>query len=286
MRVGTVDPHKITPVILAGGRGTRLRPLTADHRPKPFLKLLSLESIFQETIRRVSNLGAPMIVCDQAFSEKIQAEMGGVGAVAQNIIGEPMGRSTGPAVALAAFLLKDTDNLMMVMPSDHYMRGVDLTYGLQAWREESGFLIYGAVPQKPSRRYGYMQADAEGRLQRFIEKPDRYKARALYSQGGVFWNTGIFLTRPAHFLSCLKVQVPAVYEACEAAVRKGRRNGERFYPDSDSYKRAPSIAVDYAVMEHITDARVVPIGGIWHDVGCWPDLVNVLIKRLIMNIVR
>lgn len=270
----------IVPVILAGGEGRRLRPLTGASRPKPLLRPFSLHSLLQQTLINASVFAPPVIVCSHSFSKKIMDECSDVQVEPRAIIAEPFQRGTCAAIASAAFFLQKENPLMLVMPSDHMIASADIfqraVYSGIEHISVDGLMIFGCPPVSAATRYGYIRTRQDGeifRLEAFVEKPDPFQARALSKAPGVFWNTGIFLCRARVFLNLLLQHAPDIFNSVYAAFEQGETGEVFFYPDFDLYDAVPSMAVDYAVMEKLTSARVLPLETQWHDVGCWQRLI-------------
>jgi mannose-1-phosphate guanylyltransferase/mannose-6-phosphate isomerase len=293
---------EIVPVILAGGKGMRLRPLTRPDKPKPFLKAFSGYSLMQETALRsagisgvetalrsagISGVAAPVVVCDALWAGKAQDELNALGFTAR-IVAEPMGRSTGAAIALAAFaLMRDggRDDAMLVLPSDHYVedraafRAAVMEMREALARGGADVVLLGAQPDAPHARYGYICADERGGVEQFVEKPDVAEAQALLETGRAFWNTGVFMMRPSVYLDVLQRSCADIYDAVEMAAQRGEWEFGIFNAEAASYGDAPEISVDYAVMERLRDfgckARLVRFDAYWRDVGCWGSLLRV-----------
>ncbi len=299
--------QNIAPVILCGGSGTRLWPLSRETYPKQFVDLGGGKTLFKDTVLRARHTPdtlEPVIVCNEAHRFYVTAELYKCGTtsgaascvVAQNsasacgnssnngcygkILLEPAPRNTAPAIALAAFALQDggADPLMLVLPSDHAI-GDESTFfeGVKnaAVLAEQGYIVtFGITPTGPETGFGYIeQGEALGapgyKVARFVEKPDAAAASAMLAKGGYSWNSGMFLVRASVYLKELERFAPQIYDACRAAW-KGRKDDQVFSrPDSEAFLASPSDSIDYAVMEQTTLAAVVPLGVSWSDLGSW-----------------
>ena len=272
----------IIPVILSGGSGTRLWPLSRGARPKQMLDLLGAGSMLGVTAARVTDealFAPPMLVAAAAHAEAIEAALPGIGG----LILEPEGKNTAPAIALAA-LAADADDVLLVLPSDHLIadaagfrdavrralpfaeQGWLVTFGMKAERGETG---YGYIERGPALGEGVHQAV------RFVEKPDAATAGRYVAGGRHDWNGGIFLIRAGAFLEALARHAPEIAEAAKAAMAGARREGGRIHPDAAAFAAAPSVSVDYAVMEKADKVAVVPVAIGWSDVGSWDALHEV-----------
>lgn len=283
---------QIHPVILSGGSGTRLWPLSRAAYPKQFLKLVSDRSLLQETAAR--NLGdvgfaAPLVVCNENHRFLVTEQLGELGIRPQVILLEPLARNTGPAIAAAALWLqaRDPDALMLVQPSDHvidnpadFHRAV--MRGLPA--AQAGRLVtFGVKPMWPDTGYGYIQAsdpldgidDGALDVDRFVEKPDRDTAQRFLDSGTFYWNSGIFLLSVRTYLDELAQINAAMLDACRAAVADAREDAGSLHLDAGHFGRAPALSIDHAVMEHTERAAVVPVDIAWNDVGSWSALQGI-----------
>lgn len=282
---------QIHPVILSGGAGTRLWPLSRAAYPKQLLKLSSQRTMLQDTVARgLADVGfaAPLLVCNDEHRFLVDGQLQEIGVRPQAILLEPAARNTAPAIAAAALwlLARDPDALMLVQPSDHVIAATAdfhraVMRGLSA-AQDGRLVTFGIRPSRPDTGYGYIQAGAalgggDGVLEvdRFVEKPDIATARRFVDSGAFYWNSGIFLLGARSFLGELSRINPAMLEACERAVRDGNEDLGFFRLDGDAFAGAPSLSIDHAVMEHTARAAVVPVDMAWSDVGSWPALRDI-----------
>ncbi|MFO0995354.1 MAG: mannose-1-phosphate guanylyltransferase/mannose-6-phosphate isomerase [Alphaproteobacteria bacterium] len=277
---------RIHPVLLSGGAGTRLWPLSRALYPKQLMPLVSSESLLQETVRRVADrarFAEPTLVSNEDHRFIIAEQLRAIGITPKAILLEPEGRNTAPAVAAAALALDDADALLLVLPSDHVIRDraaflATVEGGIQA-AEEGALVIFGVVPDKPETGYGYIRRGrpyervrGAYRVRRFVEKPDERRAARYVSSGDYYWNAGMFLFRARDYLSEIERLQPAMLSACRAAVAKSRKDLDFLRLDREAFSASPSISIDYAVMEHTQKAVVVPLDAGWSDVGAWSAL--------------
>lgn len=282
---------QIHPVILSGGSGTRLWPLSRASYPKQLLQLASERTMLQETVARgLSDMGfaPPVLVCNEEHRFLVDDQLQQIGIKPQAILLEPLARNTGPAIAAAALwlLARDPDALMLVQPSDHVIASLPefhaaVMRGLAA--AQSGRLVtFGIKPSRADTGYGYIQSadpidgtDGVFSVDRFVEKPDSATAQRFVNSGAFFWNSGIFLLSARAYLGELSRINPAMLNACERAVRNGQEDLPFFRLSSDSFGEAPDLSIDHAVMEHTNRAAVVPVDMAWSDVGSWRALRDV-----------
>lgn len=269
---------KITPVILTGGSGTRLWPLSRAARPKQFLPLLSERTMLEETLARVGGDGfTPPILVGGAAQTDTLARLASGNAT---IILEPVARNTAPAIALAA-LGVSPETLLLVMPSDHAIAdsaAFEVAVGKAVALAADGWLVtFGIAPTGPETGYGYIRrGEALGnhgyRVEAFVEKPDAETAQGYCDTGGYDWNGGIFLFTAGTFLDALRQHAPAIETAARAAIDAAKDDGRTIRPDADAFAASPSISIDYAVMEKATRVAVVPADMGWSDIGSWDAL--------------
>lgn len=275
--------RRITPVILSGGSGTRLWPLSRTERPKQLLSLTHEQTMLQLTALRVADTArfeAPLVVANAAHAEMIEEQIAATGVSSPTLILEPAGRNTAPAIALAA-LAVDPDALLLVMPSDHVIARVDnFLAAIEAARPlvEQGWLVtFGITASAPETGYGYICRGEElapgvHRVERFVEKPDRATAEAYLASGRYSWNGGIFLFRARDYLTALEAHAPAIAAAVRDAMADARHDNSRIHPSAEAFTASPSDSIDYAVMERAESVAVVPVEMGWSDVGSWDAL--------------
>jgi len=277
---------QLQPVLLSGGSGTRLWPLSREAYPKQFLPLAGDDTMVQATWRRVEALAdlAPIVVANEEHRFLVAEQLRQVGAPVPAILLEPVGRNTAPAIAAAALqaMAGGADPLLLVLPSDHVVR--DVAGFQRAVREassaaEAGALVtFGIVPDAPETGFGYIQAEAGDGLRqvlRFVEKPDAATARSYLDAGGYYWNSGMFLFRASRYLEELARFRPDIVDAVRAAHAAARHDGDFVRLDKDAFSACQSDSIDYAVMEKTADAMVLPVDIGWNDVGSWSALWDV-----------
>jgi len=289
------------PVILSGGSGTRLWPLSRAALPKQLLPLASEKTLLQETVLRLSGLmdaGAPLIVCNNDHRFLIAEQMRDIEVTPLAIFLEPVGRNTAPAAAIAALhlLKQDADAVMLLLPADHLIRDVPAFHtaigeGMKAVAS-SHLVTFGIVPDAPETGYGYIQQgtalDACGahNVARFVEKPRREDAEQFLASGDYFWNSGMFLFSCKQFLDELGEFRPDILAACEQALARGQHDLDFCRLDKGAFAACPSDSIDYALMEHTRHAAVVPTDIGWNDIGAWSALWEVGEKDTAGNVTR
>lgn len=279
------ENNALVPVILCGGSGTRLWPLSREAYPKQFLPLLGQRSLLQATWQRIAPLaGAPLLVSGAEHRFMVAEQLRQVDCQPAAIILEPVGRNTAPAIAVAALqaVAEGADPVLLVLPSDHVVIDEggfrEAVQAALASAQAGALVTFGIVPTAPETGYGYIRAPGgegvRGVLQ-FVEKPDRATAGRYLASGGYFWNSGMFMFRASRYLSELGRLQPAMLDACRLALAKGSRDEDFLRLDADAFAACPADSIDYAVMEKTADARMLPIAVGWNDVGSWSALWQV-----------
>ena len=279
----------LTPVILSGGAGTRLWPLSRELYPKQLLALTGERTMIQQTALRLEGLaaGAPVVVCNEAHRFLVAEQLRQLGIDPQAIVLEPMGRNTAPAIALAAHAaLKAAgpgtaaDPLLLVLPADHVIRDVPAfhkaVHAARAAAQQGQLVTFGIVPTTPETGYGYIQrGPATGpvyRIARFVEKPSAEVAKDFVASGDYYWNSGMFLFGARRYLEELGRFAPAIASACADAFTAAKSDLDFTRVDERLFESCPADSIDYAVMEKTSDAVVVPLAAGWSDVGSWAAL--------------
>ena len=277
----------IHPVILSGGSGSRLWPLSRAAYPKQLLALTSKRSLLQETLLRLQGLpalAAPLMVCNHEHRFLVAEQMREIEVAPQVLMLEPLGRNTAPAIAVAALYLaaRDPEALLLVLASDHVIADVSAFHECVAQAVEvaqTGQLTtFGIVPTAPETGYGYIERGAPlnengaYKVERFVEKPDAATAEAYLASGDYFWNSGMFVFPATQLLQELENFHPEILSACREALDKAYSDLDFYRLHEESFAACPSLSIDYAVMEKTAHAAVVPSNMGWSDVGSWSAL--------------
>ena len=276
---------KVIPVILCGGAGTRLWPLSRELYPKQLLALVDDYSLLQNTVTRCAghpDVTAPMLVCNEEHRFLVAEQLREIEVEASRIILEPEGRNTAPAVALAAHeaMKTDDDAILVVLPSDHVIHKTALflealTTAIDLAKDDA-LVTFGVVPDKPETGYGYikkgMATGAAFKVDKFVEKPDVATASDFLQSGLYCWNSGMFVFKASAYLKELAAQTPRIAEAMAKATANASADLDFTRVNAEAFKSSPSDSIDYAVMEHTADALVVPLDAGWSDIGSWDAL--------------
>ncbi|GGA85752.1 xanthan biosynthesis protein XanB [Arenimonas soli] len=276
---------ELVPVLLSGGSGTRLWPLSRETHPKQFQPLVGEKSLLQATWERLEGLdglAAPIVVANEEHRFMVAEQLRQAGAVPSAIVLEPVGRNTAPAIAVAALQARagGADPLLLVLPSDHVIADqAGFRAAVQAACAAAGegaLVTFGIVPTGPETGYGYIKAGSAGsnvqKVEAFVEKPDKATAETYVASGDYFWNSGMFLFRASSYLAELEKHAPAMVAAASESLEKAKRDVDFLRLDRDAFEACPADSIDYAVMEKTDKAAVLPISVGWNDVGSWKAL--------------
>jgi mannose-1-phosphate guanylyltransferase/mannose-6-phosphate isomerase len=287
--------HRVLPVILCGGSGTRLWPLSSPSQPKQLLALVGQHTMLQDTLLRLRSLDVdtlpPIIVCNERYGPLVAAQAAALRDAVGAVVLEPAGRNSAPAVTVAALAARElagdeqAEPLLLVLPADHVIGSPDAfaaAVRAAAAPATAGYLTtFGVVPTAPATGYGYIRRGADragwSEVAEFVEKPDAATARAYLDSGRYLWNSGMFLFAASTWLGELGVHAPAMLAACEEAFA-GAARAEGFVRLAERFSTCPADSVDYAVMEKTARAAVVPLSAGWSDVGSWSSLHDVVPK--------
>jgi len=302
----------IQPVVLSGGSGTRLWPLSREKYPKQLLPLIGEDSLLQATVRRVDGIAglevaAPLVVCNEEYRFVIAEQLRVMGKPGTVVL-EPLGRNTAPALTIAAqaAIKNGADPVLLVMPADHVIVNTQAFQAVvrqgAALAEAGAVVTFGITPDAPETGYGYIQsgeafgADGAKRIARFVEKPSLATAQSYLDEGTYSWNSGLFMMRASVWLAALALCRPDIAAACQTAWAQGREDGEFVRVGKEAFSQCPSDSIDYAVMERIAAGQgaaaelpvgvVIPLSAGWSDVGAWEALWNVLPKDAEGNVAQ
>jgi len=285
-----MTPEQVHPVILSGGIGTRLWPMSRAAMPKQLLALHGTNTMIQDTVLRANIPGSPppILLCNDSHRFLVAEQMQAIGVTPRAIVLEPMGRNTAPAATIAALLVAERDPkaIVLLLPSDHVVidqAAFRAAVGRAATAAEQGFIVtFGIAPSGPEEGFGYIQRGAkllgaEGvhAVKRFAEKPDRATAEKYIADGDYLWNSGMFVFRADALLAEMTRHEGGIVEACRSALAAAKRDLDFVRLDAAAFERAKNISLDYAVMEKTAKAAVVPCDMGWNDVGAWSSLWSI-----------
>jgi len=287
---------QIIPVILSGGSGTRLWPLSRKQHPKQYLSLADEQTMLQATIQRLQgleNLATPIVICNQEHRFLVAEQLQQINIEKPTIILEPEGKNTAPAIAAAAHYIKD--GLMLVLPADHIIQDIQAFHQTikiaikQA--EQDKLTTFGITPTEPNTGYGYIEKFSEMedhacKIKRFVEKPNLKTAKQYLEDGNYLWNSGMFLFTAQNYLKELNKYNPQISESCKQAVEKAKQDYDFLRLDPTAFSESPADSIDYAVMEKTENAVVVPLDAEWNDIGNWSALYQIGEKDKNNNVIK
>lgn len=290
----------IIPIILSGGTGTRLWPLSTEDKPKQFWNLTGQQSLLQETCLRLKDregLQQPIIVAGERYQSMIDEQLAQIHLPAPFLILEPFGKNTAPAITIASFFAmeKEKDPILLILPADHVISNEDHFFEaitLAAHYAHTGYLItFGIIPSSPETGYGYIQAGEallENKLyhvNRFVEKPDSQKAEDYYRSGQYYWNSGMFMFKASVYLEEIQRFRPDIFSISQETYIRSERTPSQCVLEPTSFSQCPKDSIDYAVMEKTHRALVFPVDIGWSDVGSWSSLFEVSQKDSEGNVI-
>jgi len=272
------------PVVMSGGSGTRLWPLSRKHKPKQFLALFGENTMFQNTLNRLDGLAEmqpPIVVCNNDHRFMVAEQTQEMGIKSPTILLEPFGRNTAPALAIAALqaMLKGEDPILLVLAADHVIEDISSFHhaiNIAQKHAEQGLLAtFGIVPTSPNTGYGYIRADEKNKASKvkaFVEKPDLETATSYLASGDYYWNSGMFMFKASTLIAELEKFSPEILSSCREALSNGQSDLDFIRLNKEAFESCPSDSIDYAVMEQTDKAVVVPLDAGWSDVGSWASL--------------
>lgn len=277
----------ILPVVLSGGVGSRLWPLSRELFPKQLLPLLNGKSLLQNTFQRllsVPHILSPLVTCNEQHRFIVAEQLGELQVVPSTILLEPFGRNTAPAITLAALraIEEGGDPILLILPVDHVINHENAFVSAVATAlplADAGQLVtFGVIPTKPDTAYGYIKAgqivlgEQIYQVERFVEKPDLQSAMTYFSEGGYYWNSGIFMFRASAILDKLKQHALDILQTCQTAMKHSVASKNFLHIDAQAFEQCPSDSIDYAVMEKTSNLFVIPAQLGWSDLGSWASL--------------
>ena len=295
----------ILPVILAGGSGTRLWPLSRALYPKQLISLVDRHTMLQNTILRLDGLedaGNPVVICNDEYRFMVAEQLRQIDIEADSIILEPVGRNTAPALAVAAIRAMETgdDPVLLILPADHHIQFADRFQNIikagHAYAQAGRLITFGIVPEKPETGYGYIKmgdplpSTGAGQpavtIAAFVEKPDLATAKEYVASKSYCWNSGMFMFKASQVLNELGAFVPDIVAACRQAIKNGKSDLDFFRLDRTAFSACPSDSIDYAVMERTQNGAMLPMAAGWNDLGSWEALWQVGEKDNLDNVVK
>ena len=291
---------KIIPVILSGGSGTRLWPLSRKEYPKQYLPLVGNNTMLQETILRLEgldNLADPIIICNADHRFLVAEQCQQIDIKNPTILLEPIGRNTAPAIAAAALQsLKNSDDaVLLVLSADHVIQDIEALHAainIASKQAQSGKLAtFGIVPTDANTGYGYIKSskdsiDGAYKVEKFVEKPDLKTAQSYLEQGNYLWNSGMFMFKATTLVDELTTHSPDIIKPVSNAIDNATQDLDFIRLDKQAFESSPSDSIDYALMEKSDNVVVVPLDAQWNDIGAWPALYDIGTKDSQGNVIK
>lgn len=291
--------NNIVPVILSGGIGSRLWPLSQPEKPKQFAVIVDGHTLFQNTILRLQNisgLSAPIIICNKNYRTLVNSQLKQIKANSKDFILEPSGRNTAPAITIAAMyaLQKLKNPLLLVLPADHaikdqakFRRSINTAKKLA---EKELLVTFGIPPNRPETGYGYIKFSKKlinkaYSIDKFIEKPNLNLAKKYFKSGNYWWNSGMFMFKAETFLQEIKASAPEIFASCDRAFTAASKNKNLILLPTKEFTSCPSNSIDYAVMEKTKRGAVVELKAGWSDIGSWLSLWQYVAKDANGNVI-
>ena len=288
----------IIPIILAGGSGTRLWPLSRKLQPKQFISILNETSLFQDTLLRLPKEALdPIVICNEDHRFLVAEQAREINVTLNSIILEPIGKNTAPAIALAAIkVLKDFENpILIVLAADHKIENTnafhDAIKTAHKLAENNKLVTFGIIPESAETGYGYIETEKKDKaeyfeIKSFVEKPNKKNAIKFLNSGNYFWNSGMFMFNASIYLSELNKFEPEILSSCKKSLNNEYKDLEFLRIDKTEFSKSPNQSIDYAVMEKTNKAKVVPLDAGWSDIGSWDALMHSKIKDSLGNVVE
>ena len=288
----------IIPIILAGGSGTRLWPLSRKLQPKQFISLLNETSLFQDTLLRLPKEALdPLVICNEDHRFLVAEQAREINVTLNSIILEPIGKNTAPAIALAAIkVLKDFENpILIVLAADHKIENTNAFHDAikiaHKLAENNKLVTFGIIPESAETGYGYIETEKKDKaeyfeIKSFVEKPNKKNAIKFLNSGNYFWNSGMFMFNASIYLSELNKFEPEILSSCKKSLNNEYKDLEFLRIDKTEFSKSPNQSIDYAVMEKTNKAKVVPLDAGWSDIGSWDALMHSKIKDSLGNVVE
>ena len=288
----------ITPIILAGGSGTRLWPLSRKFFPKQFLSIINDTSLFQDTLLRLPKTAAdPIIICNEEHRFLVAEQSREVNVKLNSIILEPEGKNTAPAIALAALKIdRDLkDGILLILPADHLIKDISSFHKAIKISEDLAFknnlVTFGIIPDRAEIGYGYIEAEINSKddyhlIRSFKEKPNKVLATKYFESKKYLWNSGMFVFKASIYLHELMKFEPKIISCCKKSLKEGRNDQDFIRISKKEFSKCPSKSIDYALMEKSKNSIVVPLNAGWNDVGSWDALIETKSKDLNGNVIE